>query len=138
MGKMTLRGFRTVHGEQMLAEIAKQRKLGRNTLKHIKSLLSGVFKQAKRLGIPDGVNPMQDVSIPHAQEPEGTYAYSLDEVKKMLAVLDEPASTVVLTAALTGLRKGEIRGLRWEDFTGKELARNSPCCSRSAIHSLSF
>ena len=122
MGKMTLRGFRTVHGEQMLAEIAKQRKLSRNTLKHIKSLLSGMFKQAKRLGILDGVNPMQDVSIPHAQEPTETHAYSVAEVKRILAVLDEPASTVVLTAALTGLRKGEIRGLRWEDFTGKELS----------------
>ena len=40
----------------------------------------------------------------------------------MLLVLDEPARTVVLTAALTGLRKGEIRGLCWEDFSGKELS----------------
>lgn len=63
MGKMTLRGFRTVHGEQMLADIARQATLGRHSLKHIKSFLSGVFKQAKRLGILDGVNPMQDVSI---------------------------------------------------------------------------
>ena len=43
-------------------------------------------------------------------------------MKKMLAVLEEPAHTVVLTAALTGLRKGEIRGLRWENFIGKELS----------------
>jgi integrase len=28
----------------------------------------------------------------------------------------------VLTAALTGLRKGEIRGLCWQDFDGKELS----------------
>ena len=27
----------------------------------------------------------------------------------------------MLTAALTGLRKGEIRGLDWEDFDGREL-----------------
>jgi integrase len=40
----------------------------------------------------------------------------------MLAVLEEPARTVILPAAFTGLRKGEIRGLRWEHFTGKELA----------------
>jgi integrase len=33
----------------------------------------------------------------------------------------EPARTVVLVAALSGLRKGEIAGLRWEDYTGKEL-----------------
>lgn len=121
MGKLTLRDFRTVHGEQLLANIARQSNLGRNSLRHLKSFLSGVFKQAKRLGILDGPNPMQDVSIPKAPEPEETYAYTLDEVKAMLAMLPEPARTVVLCAALTGLRKGEIRGLRWADFDGKEL-----------------
>ena len=113
MGKMTLRSFRTVHGEQLLADIARQTNLGRHSLKHIKSFLSGVFKQAKRLGVLDGVNPMMDVSIPRSREPEETYAYSLAQIKAMLAVLPEPAWTVVLTAALTGLRKGEIRGLAW-------------------------
>jgi integrase len=123
LGKLTLRGFRTVHGETMLAQIAASRpELGRYTLRHIKAFLSGVFKQAKRLGILDGINPMQDTSIPRTREPEETYAYSLSEVKGMLGVLSEPARTVVLTAALTGLRKGEIRGLCWGDFNGKELS----------------
>jgi len=122
MGKMTLRAFRTVHGEQMLDEIARQSNLGRHSLKHIKSFLSGVFKQARRLGILDGTNPMMDTSIPRTPEPEDTYAYSLPEVIKMLSVLSEPTRTIVLTAALTGLRKGEIRGLCWADFDGKELS----------------
>jgi integrase len=124
IGELTLRKFRTVDGEQLLSAIAHDTCLGRNSLKRIKSFLSGVFKQAKRLGILDNINPMHDVSIPRGKEPEETYAYSLDEVSGMLAVLREPARTVVLTAALTGLRKGEIRGLRWEDFTGKELRVN--------------
>ena len=122
VGKVTLRTFRTVHGEQMLAQIADQAKLGRSSLRHCKAFLSGAFKQAKRLGILDGINPMQDVSIPHAPEPEDTYAYSLSEIKSMLAVIPEPAWTVVLTAALTGLRKSELRGLAWDDFDGKELS----------------
>jgi integrase len=122
LGKMTLRSFRTVHGEQMLADIARQANLGRSSLKSVKAFLSGVFKQAKRLGILDGINPIEDVSIPNAPEPKETYAYSLEELKQILGVLNEPAYTVVLAAALTGLRKGEIRGLRWEDFTGKELS----------------
>jgi integrase len=123
MGKLTLRGFRTVHGEQMLAQIAAQAKLGRSSLRHCKAFLSGAFKQAKRLGILDGINPVMDVSIPHAPEAlEDTYAYSLSEIKAMLALIGEPAQTVVLTAALTGLRKSELRGLTWENFDGKELS----------------
>jgi integrase len=125
MGKLTLRGFRTVHGEQLLAQIAAQAALGRSSLRHIKAFLSGVFKQAKRLGILDGINPMQDTSIPRTPEPEDTYAYSLSEIKAMLGVLPnskgQPAWTVVQTAAFTGLRKSEIRGLAWASFDGKEL-----------------
>ena len=67
---------------------------------------------------------MQDVSLPHAPESAETHAYSLTEVKSILAVLKEPAHTVVLTAALTGLRKSEILGLRWRDFNGQELTVN--------------
>lgn len=122
MGKLTLRGFRTVHGEQMLAQIASQNKLGRSSLRHCKAFLSGAFKQAKRLGILDGINPVMDVSIPHAPEPDDTYAYSLAEIKSMLTVMPEPAWTIVLTAALTGLRKSELRGLTWDSFDGRELS----------------
>lgn len=125
LGKLTLRTFRTVHGEQMLAKIAEQDALSRSSLRHCKAFLSGAFKQAKRLGILDGLNPMQDTSIPQAPEPEETYAYSLAEIKSMLAVLpdtkEQPAWTVVKCAALTGLRLGEVKGLRWEDFDGHTL-----------------
>jgi integrase len=122
LGNLTLRGFRTVHGEQLLAQIAAKTNLGRNSLKHVKSFLSGVFKQAKRLGILDGINPMQDTSIPRTPEPEETYAYSLAEVTRILSFLVEPERTIVLTAALTGLRKSEIRGLCWADFDGQTLS----------------
>lgn len=128
MGAMTLRDFRTMHGEHVLADIAKEyvhektmRPLTHNSLARIKSFLSGVFKQAKRLGILDGANPMMDVSTPEGAEAHDTYAYSLEEVMGIANALAEPARTVVLTAALSGLRKGEIRGLRWEDFTSTEL-----------------
>jgi integrase len=123
MGKLTLRGFRTVHGEQMLADIAAKAKLGRSSLRHCKAFLSGAFKLAKRLGILDGLNPIQDTSIPNVPEAEqDTYAYSLAEIKSMLAVLPEPTRTIVLTAAFTGLRKSELRGLTWGSFSGEQLS----------------
>jgi integrase len=122
MGKLTLRNFRTMHGEQILADIASKVGLGRSSLRHCKAFLSGLFKQAKRLGVLDGINPMQDTSLPRTAEPEETYAYSLAEVTRMLSLLAEPERTIVLTAALTGLRKGEIRGLCWQDFEGQTLS----------------
>ncbi len=128
IGNMTLREFRTVDGERILADIARldleprtKNPLSKNSLARIKSFLSGVFKQAKRLGILDGVNPMMDVSTPEGTRSHETFAYSLAEVKAIRDAIPEPARTVVLFAALSGLRKGEIAGLRWEDYTGKEL-----------------
>ncbi len=34
----------------------------------------------------------------------------------MISILPQPAATVVATAAFTGMRKGEIRGLLWEKY----------------------
>jgi integrase len=113
-----LRDFRPVDGERFLQSLAKQQNyhLSRTTLKHIKSFLSGVFTFARRQGVLSGANPMQGVSIPHGREPERTHAHSLEEITAMLAVLTGTARTLVGTAAFTGLRRSEIRGLRWEDY----------------------
>jgi len=39
----------------------------------------------------------------------------------MINALDEPAATVVATAAFSGLRKSELQGLRWEDLADNQL-----------------
>jgi integrase len=100
----------------LLAEIARQYDLSRNTLKRIKNLMSGIFKHAKRFGCINGVNPMQDVSVPISRAGGETYAYSLEEIIKMISILPQPAATVVATTAFTGMWKGEIRGLLWEKY----------------------
>jgi integrase len=87
------------------------------SLGHVKNLLSGIFKYAKRLGAVDGVNPVQDVSIPKGRPGVETYAYSLEEIVQIISVLGQPAATVVATAAFTGMRKGELRGFLWENYS---------------------
>jgi integrase len=42
----------------------------------------------------------------------------------MLEVLPEPARIVVATAALTGLRRSEIRGLKWGDLVNRNIYVN--------------
>ncbi|MCL5671407.1 MAG: tyrosine-type recombinase/integrase [Acidobacteria bacterium] len=121
-GRSRLRDFRTADGERLLSEIAKQHDLSRRSLIHIKNLMSGIFKHAKRLGAINGVNPMQDVSIPKARPCAETHAYSLQDILRLISVLPEPVSTIVATAAFTGLRKSEIRGLLWENFREDALS----------------
>lgn len=116
-----LREFRTVDGEKILESIAKEHKLTCTTLAHIKAFLSGVFRYAKRQGVINSENPMRDVVLPKGKPAGETHAYSLEEITRMLNLLPEPVSTVVAVAAFTGVRKGELRGLLWENYDGAQV-----------------
>jgi hypothetical protein len=48
--------------------------------------------------------------------------YSLEEIRQMLEVLPEPASTIVAVAGFAGVREGELRGLLWESYDGEQLS----------------
>ncbi len=120
-----LREVRTPDIEKILNGIAATPKAdgtsrSKASLKHAKAFLSGAFRYAKRTGAINE-NPVHDTVVPKGAPPRETHAYTLDEIHAMLAVLQEPARTAVLVAALTGLRLSEIKGLKWEDFTGDEL-----------------
>jgi integrase len=39
----------------------------------------------------------------------------------MLVVVPEPAATALATAAFSGARRGEIRGLLWENYSGDQI-----------------
>jgi integrase len=96
--------------------------LSRNTHKHVKNLLSAIFKVAKQMGFYDGINPVTDTAInPRSVAPEETYAYSLEEINAILAHLPEPAATAFAIAAFAGLRVGEIEGLDWPDYRDGEI-----------------
>jgi integrase len=121
-----LQSFRTTDGERIMQGIAASRQLTGTTLAHVKAFLSGVFTYAARLGHIQS-NPMRGVAIPKAGSPRETKAYSLAEVQHLLESLPEPVATIVAVAAFTGLRKGEILGLRWEDYGGCDIKVTRAC-----------
>jgi integrase len=117
-----LKDVRTYHVQQWLDDIGHPGALGKRSLQHIKCSLSGIFKLAKQQGYFVGENPVRDTAIaPTAREPQETYAYSLDEILSMLALLPDSAAPIFATAAFTGLRRGEICGLRWQDYRDGEI-----------------
>jgi integrase len=116
-----LREFRTVDGERILQSIAEEYKLTSTTLAHVKALLSGTFRFAKREGVINSENPVRDIVLPKGKPAGETHAYSLEEITRMLKVLPEPTSTIVAVAAFTGVRKGDLRGLLWENYDGEKI-----------------
>jgi integrase len=122
VGELHLREFRTVDASRMVRAIAKENDLTKTTLQHIKSVLSTIFTYAKNEGAFDGANPVDGVLIPmHAKEPGETHAYDLVQVLQILERLPLLEKSLVATAALAGLRQGELRGLEWTDYAGTEL-----------------
>lgn len=121
-GEMRLRDFRCCDGERILADINREKgPLARSSLRRLKAVLSVLFKVARRKGLLDSPNPIVDVSIPKGKDPAETYAYSLDEIVRMLRILPDPAATAIAVAAFAGLGLSELRGLRWEDYSGAEI-----------------
>ena len=91
-------------------------------MKHVKSVVSGVFTLAKQQDYFQGENPTRDAAVnPKAAEPQETYAYTLEEIQSIIGLLPEPAATAFAVAAFMGLRHGEIQGLLWENYRDGEL-----------------
>jgi integrase len=131
VGEIRLRDFKTVDAANTLAYFAGKG-WGRSSLKHAKSLVSGIFTYAKNLGVLDGVNPVQGTIIPRkAAAPAETHASTPDEVVAILDVLRRAkdaeegsklqAQTAIALMFFAGLRPGEARGARWEYYDGKIL-----------------
>jgi integrase len=119
-----LRDVRTHDVNHWLLDIARQnRELTSSSLQRVKSFLSGIFTNAKNQGYFDGMNPVRDADLPKAPKGQKTHAYTLAEIDLTFKALsdDVMTSTIIAVAAFAGLRRGEIRGLRWEEYNGVEL-----------------
>ena len=77
--------------------------------------LHGVFRRAQKVdGLPR--NPMGDIER-HRQRPSGDIeVFSVEEVLALVrAAESEQDAAIYMTAAFTGLRRGELLALRWRD-----------------------
>jgi integrase len=91
------------------------------TLLRVKSFMSGAFKHAKREGLIDFENPMRDTSVPGRLKKFKGEVYTVAELYRLGQALDGMAFATVMTAAFSGLRMAELRGLQWQDYDGTSL-----------------
>jgi integrase len=143
LDKITLRDFRAESVYALLDSLCREMKLGKTVLVHCKNVLSGIFTHAVTRGVLDvhpiyGFNHGQGLKhlIPKNAAVSGkTHKAKPEEVVALLHAVE--TTTVVgleISAQLrmkvqsaigliffAGLRPGEARGVRWEDFDGKRL-----------------
>ncbi|SFS10757.1 Site-specific recombinase XerD [Granulicella pectinivorans] len=91
-----------------------------------KAVFSVVYQHALRYGWATR-NPIREVRQ-SAKRRETPDILTPEEVGRLLSLLPDYARTMVVVAAVTGLRRGELVGLRWEDVdfeNGKIQIRRS-------------
>jgi integrase len=97
--------------------VAQQREgeLSRRSVQKMVVLLNGIFKRARKVWkLPH--NPVADIERPTAPKRTDIEFYSPEEVHALVrATHDEQDGALVLTAAMTGMRMGEVLALRWRD-----------------------
>jgi len=78
-------------------------------------ILHGIFRRAMRVwGLPR--NPLADVERPRYRVSDDIHAFSPEEIHSLVeAAGSELDRCLLLTAAFTGLRLGELRALQWRD-----------------------
>ena len=85
--------------------------LGPQSLNHLRGFLSRAFSAARKVGRYTGENPIADVTKRRIPKRKPDYLRA-HEVAPVMEALDERWRPIFATAIFTGLRKGELGGLR--------------------------
>lgn len=89
--------------------------LGWETADHFRNLMSKIYATARKWGYFAGENPATGIELPEKKPVREKHVLTPEQIPKLLEILREPFRTMVLLGILTGLRVGEILGLRWMD-----------------------
>lgn len=105
----------STHGiESYLAEKLKEGQLSATTIGYHLRVLKTVLKRAVLWGYLRS-NPADSIEKPKARKAEMDFL-SPEEIKLFLAQVDKDYYALFLMAILTGMRRGELLGLKWGDI----------------------
>lgn len=125
VGKILLKNLTANHLDVKLRELEKGDEekgiapLAPASLNKLRATLHSIFRRARKPGYWTRENPMKDVDT--RRVPKRIYqTLSLEEVPQVLAAVPVEWRALFATALFTGMRKGELFGLRKSDVDLKQ------------------
>jgi integrase len=106
---------------QLLIGAKVEAGLSAQTITHIRNIISSVFRHAKRLGFHTGELPTEYLVLPKMQRKERG-SLTPQQLRALIGALPHPWAAVAEVMACTGLRRGEMEGLRWTRVNLSDLA----------------
>lgn len=118
VGGRVVRDFRRVDAFQLWNQIVRENpEIPKSTMRRIRFFVSGLFEWALNRGLYDGDNPAQAKLPEGLKGPRIPEGYSIDEVNALLKLFNfDSQIQAIFAIAWVALRKGEIEGLKWNDY----------------------
>lgn len=152
IAEMPIEEVQPVHIKRLVEGVARTRKLkptagkrfaravstemvSAQTVRHVYGLLRRCFAEARVEGHVES-NPCDGYRLPdaeHARRREAREFLTLEEIEQVLGceAIELKYRLIYEVAIFTGLRQGELWGLRWEDIRGLDGDRPACACRRS-------
>lgn len=132
LGGIRLQKLEAVHIQHLYDSLsisgnkAKIGKIGKkglssNSIRVVHAVLNDSLKKAKRLKLIPS-NPAQDVELPEREDFKPTVWTVIQARKFLQHTTGHRWFALFYLALVTGMRRGELLGLRWEDIDNKEKA----------------
>jgi integrase len=118
-GQMRLSEIGSADVQMFLAEKAKH--YAPKTVLTMRNLLSKIFGTAQKWAYLQ-TNPAQGTQVPAQVSTRERLTLTPEQVRALFEELEEMYRTMVLLALLSGLRRGEIFGLRWKCVDFQEVS----------------
>lgn len=116
---ITLEAFTSLMIEQMRTKLIAKG-LHPLTVNRYHQTTKAIFNKAKEWGLMAGDNPAKRVKLASERKYWRTRYLSKEELERLLAAIEDPQHSrlrpIILTALYTGMRKGEIEGIRKQDI----------------------
>jgi integrase len=98
-----------------LQKFVSECSLSPKTVKNLVATLRIMWITAKAWKLVEN-DPFQGLKLPEQNDPEEARCFAADEMRQIIEAAEEPYRTLYWIAGETGIRMGELCGLKWSNL----------------------